>query len=100
MSKCGLEKTSNPRTDFRYIVALINHEDRSITIRVILYIYVVRSLREERDKLLELRDLTFLRSKWALAAMLCWAALASFTTAYYYYLYNDLLGRLQGGSSL
>ena len=28
--------------------------------------------------------------------MLCWVTLTSFTTACYYYRYNDLLGRVQG----
>ncbi len=41
--------------------------------------------------------MAFLRNKWALAtlAMLCWAVAASFTTAYYNYLYIDLFEKLK-----
>lgn len=39
----------------------------------------------------------FLRNKWAIAAlvMVCWGAIASLSTAYYYYLYTDLFERLK-----
>lgn len=41
--------------------------------------------------------MAFLQNKWALAAlaMLCWAVAASFTTAYYNYLYTDLFEKLK-----
>jgi hypothetical protein len=40
----------------------------------------------------------FLRDKWSLTALviLCWALIASLTTGYYYYQYNNLNSRLQG----
>jgi hypothetical protein len=39
-----------------------------------------------------------LQNKWALASLtiLCWAIAATFSTAYYYYQYNDLVERTKG----
>lgn len=39
----------------------------------------------------------FLRNKWAIAtlALVCWGVIASFSTAYYYYLYTDLFEKLR-----
>lgn len=38
-----------------------------------------------------------LRNKWAIATLVvvCWGVIASFSTAYYYYLYTDLFEKLK-----
>lgn len=45
----------------------------------------------------ELKELTFLRNKWALVALviLCGGLVATFFAAYYYYMYTDLFQKLK-----
>ncbi len=45
-----------------------------------------------------MNELSFLKNKWALAALtiLCWAIIASSALGYYYYQYTDLVARIGG----